>query len=174
HLNGTVPDDLIRSALFGPPAAADLTPIGYELRRVHVAVALDPSLDDGAVVQLVSRLALEASAKSCMLHLGTGWVVWLGLERPLDQRCTEKLRERLEGAGGAVGVGDAAAGVGGFRSTYRQALDARRVGLLRNDDGVTMHHDVALLAVLCADTERARALARDELGPLLRAGDVGA
>jgi DNA-binding PucR family transcriptional regulator len=32
---------------------------------------------------------------------------------------------------------------------------------------VTRYGDVALLAVLCADTERARALARAELGPLV-------
>src|SRR6202011_1795896 len=46
------------------------------------------------------------------------------------------------------------------------AADARRIASLRGSTGLTHYRDVALLAVLCADSERARALARAELGPL--------
>jgi hypothetical protein len=171
--DGAVPDDLVRAALFGPVGGADLSLIGYSLERMHLAVALDPGFEDGMVAQLVSRLALEACAQSCVMHLDEGWVMWLALERALDEKVNERVTSLLARAGGTVGVSDVGAGEGGFRSAYREALDARRVGLLRRSEGVTLHHDVALLAVLCADTERARALAQAELGPLAT-GDDGA
>ena len=166
HRTGIVPEEQIRAALFGSAEGADLSAAGYALSRMHLAVALDPALDDDTMRQLTSRLALEVSAQSCMLQLDTAWVVWLAVERPLDAIGMERLTDWLVAVGATVGLSECAAGVRGFRAAYRQALDARRVGLLRRTDGVTMHHDVALLAVLCADTERAQALARAELGPL--------
>ena len=174
--NGIVADDLVRAALFGPVEGVDLGAIGYSIGpRSHLAVALDPALDDAVVAQVTSRLALDACGQSCVLHLDVAWVVWLGCERPLERAAVERIARRLAevDVGGVIGLGDPAAGVAGFRASYRQALDARRVGLLRHGEGVTVHHDVALLAVLCADTERARALAGAELGPL-GAGDDGA
>lgn len=166
HRNGTVPEELIRSALFGPDAGADLSAAGYALSRSHLAAALDPALDDDTMRQLTSRLALEVCAQSCVLQLDTAWVVWLALDRPLDEAAIERLNDWLVAVGGTIGLSGCTAGLRGFRASYREALDARRVGLLRRCEGVTMHHDVALLAVLCADTERARALASAELGPL--------
>jgi DNA-binding PucR family transcriptional regulator len=74
--------------------------------------------------------------------------------------------ERLLGEHGPVGLSEPAAGVDGFRATSREAADARRIALLRGSTEVTHYRDIALLAVLCADSERARALALAELGPL--------
>lgn len=157
------PDDLVRDALAGNTAA--LEQLGYDGDRTHVAIALPAQMTEPEVTQLSGRLKLIASAQVAQLQRDAGWVVWLGLEREPDQRILDQLEAALP-TGKPVGMGEPGTGFGGFRSTHREALDARRVGLMRAAAGVTHHRDVALLALLTADPERARGLALAELGAL--------
>lgn len=167
------PEELVRAALFdGAGADEALGRLGYPQDALHVAVALPPSLDEASVRQLVSRLRVVGDAETVSARWDTGWVVWLAFERDPLPRVKEALEEALT-LPDPVGTGSPAPGLAGFRSSYREALDARRIAVLRGSSGVTRHRDVALLAVLCADPERARAraLAVGELGPLAQAGD---
>lgn len=69
-----------------------------------------------------------------------------------------------------VGVGAAAHGLDGFRSTHDDARSAVHVARLGPVDAqiprAVLYHDVRLLALLVADPERAARFARDELGAL--------
>jgi hypothetical protein len=168
------PDELLRRALYDPDAAeavAALGPLDYPVDRRHLAVTLPARLDDGQVAQLASRLRLAARASTAALRDDDGWVLWFALPDDGDaEDLAALLRDELGAAQDApIGVGGAARGIEGFRSTHREALDALRVARLRGDVGVTRFDDIALLALLCADTERAHALVARELGAL--AGD---
>lgn len=169
-----VPEELIDAALSGPLERADLSGLGYDLARPHLAIALDPALEDERIGQLASRLALEANGQHLEFRAERAWIIWLALEDEPTTAGLGRVHERLGELSGTTGIGDLARGTSGFRSSHREALDARRVGLLRQAEGPTVHHDVALLAVLCADTERARALAAGELGPLAASDDGAA
>lgn len=169
------PDELVRAALFGPPegAADALGRLGYDVAATHLAIALPAGLDEPEVRRLASKLRLVGDAPSVVLRSDAAWVVWLALGGPPEEHVAVALDTELA-LDQPVGAGTPGPGLDGFRATYREALDARRVGCLRGTCGVTRHRDVALLAVLCADTERARALARTELGPLAEDDEVTA
>ncbi|MEA2347035.1 MAG: hypothetical protein QOG62_822 [Thermoleophilaceae bacterium] len=157
------PDDLVRDALAGNPGA--LERLGYDRERVHQAIALAPRMTEAEVTQLSGRLKLIADAQVAQLQRDAGWVIWLGLPREPELRIAEQIEAALP-TGEPVGLGEPASGFAGFRVSHREALDARRVGVMRGTPGVTHHRDVALLALLTADPERARGLALAELGPL--------
>lgn len=169
------PDELVRAALFGPPdgAADALARLGYDIAATHLALALPPDLEERELLRLASKLRLVADAASVVLRSDAALVVWLALAGPPEEHVSVALDTELA-LDQPVGAGTPVPGPAGFRTSYREALDARRVGVLRGTRGVTRHRDVALLAVLCADTERARALARTELGPLAEDDEVTA
>ena len=168
------PDELVRTALFGG-AGGDgaLARLGYDEDATHVALALPPELLESEVTQLASKLRLIASCETVTTRTDAAWLVWLALDAPPAEHVAAAIDTELAFEK-PVGAGTPTAGLEGFRATYREALDARRVGGLRGTGGVTRYRDVALLAVLCADTERARALARTELGPLAEDDEVTA
>jgi hypothetical protein len=164
-------DDLVRKALFSADDGDALRRLDYDPDLTHLGLALPPSLDEGALDQLASRLRLHANARSVSLHHDGGWVLWLGSDGHPDESALEQIEAQLE-LDEPVGRSDWLPGIEGFRMAHREALDARRVGVLRDAPGLTRHRDVALLAVLCADTSRAQALARAELGPLVADDEV--
>jgi hypothetical protein len=167
-----LPEELVRTALFaGDDGAGVLAALGYEDDATHVAVALPAALSDGEVARLASKLRLVCTAPSVTLRTDAAWVVWLGLPEEPTEHVKAGLDTELA-IDEPVGASSPSPGLEGFRAAYREALDARRVGALRRTPGVTRYRDVALLAVLCADTERARALAHTELGPLAADDEV--
>lgn len=168
------PDELVRTALFGGAGGAGaLTRLGYPEEATHLALALPPELTETEIAQLASKLRLIADAESVAMRSDPAWLLWLALDGPPAEHVAAALDTELAFEK-PVGAGTPAAGLDGFRASYREALDARRVGGLRGTGGVTRYRDVALLAVLCADAERARALARTELGPLAEDDEVTA
>ncbi len=164
-------DDLVRQSLFGADDGEALRRLDYDPDLTHVGIALPATLDDGELDQLASRLRLHLQARSVTLKHDGGWVLWLGTEGAPDPEGLAQVEQQLQ-LDEPIGRSDAAAGIEAFRNAHREALDARRVGVLRNSPGLTRHRDVALLSVLCADTSRARALARAELGPLVADDEV--
>jgi hypothetical protein len=168
------PDELVRAALFaGPGADGALARLGYDEAAHHLAIALPAELEDAEVARLASKLRLIASAESVVLRSDAAWLLWLALDGPLAEHVAAAIDTELAFEK-PVGASTPTPGLEGFRSSYREALDARHVGGLRGTGGVTRYRDVALLAVLCADHERARALARTELGPLAEDDEVTA
>lgn len=165
------PEELVRAALFDTAGSEDaLARLGYPQEALHLAIALPPELSEPAVRQLVSRLRVVGDAAAVSARWDVAWVVWLAFERPPVPSALDAVVAAVS-LEEPVGLGELAPGIAGFRAGYREALDARRIAVLRGGGGVTHHRDVALLAVLCADTERARALAVSELGPLAATDD---
>lgn len=141
----------------------------------HIAYAITPvdSLVGGrdAADRLAAALGPALQARSVVRHSShQGLWVWVSGPRVVDPAAADPLA-----AGGRlrVGVGSAHAGVGGFRRTHVEALDAHRI----TDPGrgsVVHHRDVALAAMLSADPERAGWFVADELGPLADAAPAAA
>jgi DNA-binding PucR family transcriptional regulator len=73
-----------------------------------------------------------------------------------------------------LAVGEPAGGLAGFRSTYREALDARRVAALsrRGPGSVTRYGPVSLQALASADIDQAHAFVHRELGALAADDDT--
>lgn len=145
--------------------------LGYELDRSHVAVVAwrVPGDHEAAppLESVLRGLASEVGVSRPLVH-AVGHlmaVMWIGLP--------ESAANVLPPAdwapdGACVAVGDVGAGVDGFRRTYREAMEARRVATLRNapDGTVTRYGDVALIALATADPVQARAYVARSLGPL--------
>lgn len=167
------PEHLVRTALFDADSdGSALRSVDYDPDLTHLAISLPTGRDEDAISQLSSRLRVSAGARSVALRQDSGWVVWLGFERPPAKDALERLMpEVVIGSPEPLGAGEPLVGLEGFRTTHRQAIDARQIGVMRRHNGVTRHRDVALLALLCADGERARALARSELGALVEETD---
>lgn len=159
-------DKVVRRVLFGcDHDGAGLAKIDYPVEATHVAAALPPELEEREVDALARRLRDCADAKVMAARVGDGTTIWVAFSSSPSQRQLDAV-ERVLGGGDSVGLSEPASGPNGVRTAFREAADARRIGTLRRSAGVTRYRDVALLAVLCADPERARALAHAELGPL--------
>jgi hypothetical protein len=159
-------EEVVRRVLFGNDhSGAGLGELDYPVGATHVAVALPGELEQREVDSLARHLRDCADAKVLSARVEDSTTIWLAFSSGPTQRQLEAA-ERLLANDGPVGLSEPAAGVDGFRATRREALDARRIATLRGTTGMTRYRDVALIAVLCADPERARALARAELGPL--------
>lgn len=169
--------ELVRSILDGAvvdPASASQR-LGYELDRCHVCViaSVEESDPSGELLAAGEAAILGvAAAVGCprpLLHpLGlTATAGWIGG------------RERLAGdriaaaAGGSgpvrIAIGEPADGLEGFRRSYREATEARRVAITMADRGgePTRYADVALRALATADPDQARDFVGERLGPLL-------
>ena len=171
---GACVEHVVRRVLFGNDhAGAGLQDLAYPIDHTHVAAALHCDLEVPQVDALVRHLRDHAGATVIAARTGDGFTAWLAFSSGPSARQLAAA-ERVLAEHGAVGLSEPAAGVDGFRATAREAADARRIALLRGSVGVTHYRDVALLAVLCADSERARALARAELGPLASDDDASA
>ena len=163
---GLSPEDMIRRALYDASAPVSaLDPLGYDAGRTHLAFALPAELGDAEVQALQLRIRGVVAAHTLTLRRDTGQVIWVGLE-PAPSRSLRASLESTICRGQAIGASEPHQGMGGFRTAYDEALDARRIAVLRTETGLTHFRDVALLAVLTADPERARALALSELGAL--------
>ena len=167
---GVPAEELVGRAVGGSEAAARaaLAQLGFPLEATYVAVALPPSLERETLEGLARRVQLACAASTLASAEGEERTLWVAFTRAEEAQRPERIRPLAELAG-PLGAGDAGAGIAGFRRTREQARDALRVATLADKTGLTLHRDVALLAVLWADETRARDLARVELGPL--AGD---
>jgi len=152
-------------------AAAVSRRLGYELARTHVAlVAWRGPGDHEAAPPLESVLRGLASATGAgrplvhaVGHLMA--VMWVGLA---DPDASFAIPSDWSEPGACVAVGDPGAGIEGFRRTFREAMEARRVATLRGaaDGSVTTYADVALVSIATADPVQARAFVSKCLGEL--------
>jgi PucR C-terminal helix-turn-helix domain/GGDEF-like domain len=162
--------ELLRRVLAGEPLALDAgsAALGYELRRHHVGVVATRVAPDGDPRRAVDALGRAAGTRPLALPAGDGaWWAWLGWAQEPGEEALDALLELAPG-GVLAGLGEPGYGLAGFRRTHEQALDAERTArLARRPQAIVRHREVELAAVLCADSERARRLARERLGPLV-------
>ena len=174
--------ETIKAILDGTPIdpAAASARLGYELGRSHLAVVawLDAAeqVPDplAALESAVRRLTATAGFDRPLLH-PTGLVTaaaWVGSHEPIDDDVLAATGPSDEEAAVRVGIGQPGDGVEGFRRSHREAMEARRVGMLagRPPGSVTRYREVALAAMATADLEQARNFTERQLGPLA-AGD---
>ncbi len=153
---------LVRALLDGEPV--DGGRLGHELRRMHLAVVAWGEQAERSLCDLREATGLELIDVA-----GTGATAWgwLSGER-IEQRELRAVRAFAPPDGTWLAVGGPAAGVDGFRASHRQALSAYRLARERPAP-VTLHADVALLALTLQDPSLAREFVARELGPA-RAG----
>jgi hypothetical protein len=148
--------------------------LGYELDRHHLALIAwidEAEPGDEVLGELEGQLQAAATAAGCprpVIHpIGlAASAAWLGSsgELELDAIAT------TAAAGGPVrlAAGEQGEGVQGFRDSYRQAAEARRVAQAAAGAApLTSYVDVALRALASADDWQAERFVRDRLGPLL-------
>jgi DNA-binding PucR family transcriptional regulator len=157
--------------------------IGYPIRRNHLGLVLWLDADHGETDGLrVMGEVVDASARAAgsterplfvPCDETTAWA-WLPLERGRSSRAAElaavvaKAPEPV-----SMAVGEAGAGLDGFRRTHRQALSAQTVAVAAGEGGarLTPFADVAPIALMCADLDSLRAWVGETLGPLAIVSD---
>ena len=143
--------------------------LGYDLDRHHIGVIAWGRNAGEAVEAVGCTLGREPFAVRPLAEPDVVWA-WLPSAAPdLDDRECRML-DRLEPPEGAsLALGDTLQGAAGFRLTFAQAREARRIARLRSTR-VTRYHEVALEAVASHDPEAARFFVRRELGLLFSDG----
>lgn len=148
----------------------------YELARTHLCLVAWADAEAGTrstLAQLEDAITSAARAlgserpliQSRGTHLAAGW---LGID-PGAASLLGELRVDLDQAAGVrLACGAPGAGIAGFRTSYEQAMLARRVARLseRAPGTLTAFPRVALVALATADLDQARAFVREALGPL--------
>lgn len=157
------PADIVREALAGG-STDGLEQLGYAVGARHLAIAVAPGLEDAVAAPLAARVRGRLGLPTVLLAYDTAHVVWIALT---DPAISADQVEAVIDPETVAGVSNPNPGAVGFRTSHREAADALRIGLRRGVPAVTRHDDVALVAALSADSERAQALVHRELGPLL-------
>lgn len=169
--------DTIRSILDGQPIDVQLAEqrMRYPLHRRHrcVVVWADATAVDLSPDQLVRVLPdglPAAGSASVALPLGPLTAVWWvegDADGGNDARATEALPETVDASVRAA-IGSAQAGLEGFRRTYEEAMQARRVATLQATEpgAVTAYDAVALRSLASHDLEQATRFVESVLGDL--------
>lgn len=170
----------IRALLDGAPVDVALTEskLGYRLSAQHLCVLLWRVSDQAGQGDDLARLERVATAATAAVgaHHHLLWpmdedsaAVWVQV--PAETSDLAPLLDVL-GAGPQQGVraavGRPATGLDGFRTSYRQASQARQVALAAGARAqpVTLFEQVGAVSLLCADLAAARTWVCDTLGPL--------
>ena len=154
---------LVRDILAGEEF--DDEELGYDLDAEHVAVIASGRSPEEALDLLGKQF--ETPLLRVAVDQATAWG-WLGAASwAAEQR--QLMREAVPPTATQLAIGGPAQGEGGFRRSHQEAHQAYRVAVHRPAP-VTLHEDVALLALALQDEGRARAFVARELG-LLAAED---
>ncbi|OBG52176.1 hypothetical protein A5669_25455 [Mycolicibacterium fortuitum] len=171
--------ETIATILAGEPIDTDVATrrLRHDVRRVHVAaIAWLESHEEGRNTQAVLEAAIRDIASAIgnqkpLVHpLGIlSTAAWISSHSPIPSKVLDELRFRTANAPGVrVAIGEPAPGIGGFRSSYVEAVEAQRVARLagRAAGSVTRYDNVSLRAIATANLDQARDFVRRELGPL--------
>jgi hypothetical protein len=150
---------LVRDILAGEDFDDDA--LGYELDAEHVAVIASGRSPERALDLL--RAQLEMPLLRVAVDEATAWG-WLG-SPAWTANHRQLVRVAVPPTGTQLAIGGPAPGEEGFRRSHQEAEQAYRVAVHRPAP-VTLHEDVALLALALQDEGRARAFVARELGPL--------
>lgn len=165
-----------------PPDVATAV-LGIDLAQHHLALILWRSGDDGPPVphpaagRPRSQLELAANRAAGRLRAAAALTMpaddldallcWLTSPVPFPANHLKALSTLFD-ANAELGVAAGVPGPGavGFRRSHLAARDAHRVARYRQQAGVTGYADIAAVALLSCDVERARWFVAEELGPL--------
>ena len=174
--------ETIKTIVSGEPIDAALAGrrLGYELDRQHIAViawlqAHEEGQDThGALEAAVAVVRERLGAPRALIHpLGTlSTAAWIGTHDTVPSGRLDELRFDTQTAPGVlIAIGESGHGIGGFRRSHTEAVEARRVAELagRPPGTITRYSRVALAAMATADLEQARTFVQRELRGL--AGD---
>ena len=154
------------------------TKLRYDVNREHIAVCLWLAADpDGAAQELLANAAAAVAravgAETSLNHpLGSlAMTTWFSRREGFDVALLDADSVRRAAKPPAVvrvAMGEAAWGLTGFRRSYLQAEQARRVAELAGPRSapVTRYRDVALAALASADPDEATEFVMRVLGPL--------
>jgi hypothetical protein len=148
----------VRRLLDGHPV--DGVELGYELQTRHVAM-----IAAGAQAEVLLRgIAVELERRALIVrHDGTLVWAWLEARDPLDgDRIAGVLSTAPEAS---LAMGEPGEGIGGWRTTHRQAQAALPVAL-QGPGRLTRYADVALVASACQDDLLCGSLIELYLSPL--------
>jgi len=179
---------VISALVAGEPVPADLAAatLGIDLAQHHLALILWRPAGQDPVGWSKSQLEFAANRAAGRLRapatltipgdesLGArtdALLCWLTSPVPFTAGYLQVIAGLFDAStevGVAVGV--PAAGAGGFRRSHLAARDAYRVACTGSEDRVTGYADVAAIALLSADAERARWFIAEELGRLAEPG----
>jgi len=156
------------------------TRLGYRIDRDHIAAVawLDAATEGSnplpVLESAIGQVGDSAGSEGVLVHpLGLLAVAaWFGSGAGFDEQALADLGFESDAAPGVrVAVGMPGHGLEGFRRSYRQAREARRVaGLAGREAGTVIGYDqVAISALASVDLAQAAEFVERELGPL--AGD---
>jgi DNA-binding PucR family transcriptional regulator len=171
--------ETIGTILAGQPIDVEVASrrLRHELQRVHVAAIawLDVHEEGRNTLALLEAAIRDIAAAIGSQHplvqpLGTLSVAaWVSTKGDVPSRVLDELRFQTATAPGVrVAIGEPARGIGGFRASHLEALEAQRIARMagRPEGSITRHHDISLRALATANIEAARAFVACELGPL--------
>jgi hypothetical protein len=155
----------------------------YRLDRQHVAAIawLDAAEKDAnplpSLEEALAEVGVALGADSPLVHpLGLlAAAAWFGSGQSLEGEALRAIRLGPGAAPGVrVAVGQPAVGIEGFRRSYEEAGEARRVASLavRPSGSITLYEHVALAALATSNLALARDFVARELGPLAADDDV--
>ena len=150
---------VVRDILSG--LTVDTSSLGYSFQGVHLGIVAWGDSSEAAVQQIGTLIGGEQVSIT-----GTGGTVLSWVHHDQLPRRLVRLDARFTPPEGSfVAIGDLAAGVDGFRLTYRQAWQAYRVGRIIAAP-FTRYKDVALDALALRDRQSARDFVQYMLGRL--------
>jgi PAS domain-containing protein len=143
----------------------DTTELGYDLAYHHVAVVADsPSTVDVLAGHTARQRVVVAGPG------GETWG-WLGGRSPMSDGELDAVAAWLRARDdGTVAFGEPGAGIAGFATSHRQALEARTIAAATSRH-VVRFADLRLLAAVLRDEELAKGFVERELGELDDAGE---
>ncbi|HZZ46331.1 MAG TPA: helix-turn-helix domain-containing protein [Pseudonocardia sp.] len=168
----------------GPVDLPDVSSaLGYDLGQHHVALLVaplaepnsEPSSQPADARGMLDSLITEASTRALAIPSGDGsWWGWLGFRSVPDPDVLASVAA-VPATAVLVGMGEPGRGRDGFRRSLTQAREAERVGRLAPTPhpAVVRHRDIEIAALLCADPDRAAALAGARLGGLAGRNETG-
>lgn len=168
---------LVRALVDGAPVDVPSTEakLGYRLLTRHLCVLLwfdADSRSSGDELVRLEHLATKVAAVLGGTHLLAptdvdSAAVWFAMPQELTE-LTHLADVLAQLPGGRAAVGRPRSGLEGFRSSYRQASQAKQVALAAGvrAERVTSFDRVGAVALLCGDLPAARTWVCDVLGPL--------
>lgn len=147
----------------------------YDVNGFHVALVAAPLVVAADPQAAIEAICAVAGGSVLVLPNGDGtwwaWLTWAG--EPASGRLDAVAATVHPGV--LITMGSPGTGRAGFRRSHREAMDADRTVRLgrRPRAGVIPHREVEMAGLLCGDPDRALRVARERLGALATADELG-
>lgn len=145
--------------------------LGYRLTGPHTAVIVWTTVtDEGGGLDTAARVLGRAAGSTPLVVLASVAALWLWLPTGAPLSVPELGRELAADPGVHLAIGRPGTDLEGFRRSHLDAaITQRMITRLGSVQRVARYDDIALTALITADTARAREYVRETLGELLGA-----